>query len=163
MENQENLINEVKEVKEETSLASVQSFGVMKQTSKTKQDIFTNITDQKKIFNLENNVDEKLNNCKGEKLRIVDVLIKRIEKPLDEPELNPETGEIIRDREIKMITILIDDTGKSYVTASKSFAFQMINYINMFGIENIEKGLEIKITDKAVKNSSNRALAFELV
>lgn len=140
----------------------VKDFSEMSHKSNVKRDIFTNITDQKKIFNLENTCDYKINDCKGELIRVKEVLVKRIEKPLDEPEVD-ENGEIIKDKEIKLITILIDDNNKSYVTASKMFTMQMMNYINMFGLQSIEKGLEIKIIERAVKNSSNKALGFELV
>ena len=80
-----------------------------------------------------------------------------------EPEVNEETGEVIRDTEYKKVCILIDDEGKSYVTGSKMFTNQMIRYINMFGIQDIEEGLEIRIVERAVKNSANKALGFELV
>ena len=33
----------------------------------------------------------------------------------------------------------------------------------MFGIQDIEEGLEIRIVERAVKNSANKALGFELV
>lgn len=140
----------------------VKDFSEMSQKTNVKRDIFTNITDQKKIFNLENTCDYKINDCKGEMIRVKEVLIKRIEKPLAEPEVD-ENGEIIKEKEVKLITILIDDNNKSYVTASKMFTMQMMNYINMFGLESIEQGLEIKIIERAVKNSSNKALGFELV
>ena len=156
MENVENV--------EETSLANVQGFASMQKKSDTKQDIFTNITDQKKIFNLDTNVDYKLNDCKGEMIRVKQVLVKRFEKPMKEPEIDEATGEIIKDKEIKMVTILIDDNNKSYVTGSKMFTMQMIRYINMFGTQTMEEeGLEIKIIETPVKNSSNKALGFELV
>lgn len=140
----------------------VKDFSEMSQKTNVKRDIFTNIIDQKKIFNLENTCDYKINDCKGELIRVKEVLIKRIEKPLAEPEVD-ENGEIIKEEEVKLITILIDDNNKSYVTASKMFTIQMINYINMFGLESIEQGLEIKIIERPVKNSSNKALGFELV
>ena len=140
----------------------VKDFSEMSQKTNVKRDIFTNITDQKKIFNLENTCDYKINDCKGEMIRVKEVLIKRIEKPLAEPEVD-DNGEIIKEKEVKLITILIDDNNKSYVTASKMFTMQMMNYINMFGLESIEQGLEIKIIERAVKNSSNKALGFELV
>ena len=95
-------------------------------------------------------------------LTIVDVYIKNIERTLDEPEVD-DNGEVIRDKEYKKICLLIDDQGKSYVTASKVFTNQMLRYIEMFGIETIKKGVEIKICDKAVKGSSNKALGFELI
>ena len=159
-DNKEKLTKEVEENEnvevEETSLSTIQGFGALGKRTETKCNIYTNITDQKKIFNLENTCDYKINDCKGELIRVKEVLVKRIEKPLDEPEVD-ENGEIIKDKEIKLITILIDDNNKSYVTASKMFTMQMMNYINMFGLQSIEKGLEIKIIERAVKNSSNKA------
>lgn len=131
--------------------------------SRSKTNVFTTITDSKTIFNLENTCDYKINDCKGEVIRVKDVLIKVIETPLAEPEVNEETGEVIRDTEYKKVCILIDDNGKSYVTGSKMFTNQMIRYINMFGIEDIENGLEIRVVERAVKNSGNKALGFELV
>lgn len=141
----------------------VSDFGEMQSQSKTKRKIYTTIEDTKVIFNLENSCDYKINDCKGEKIRVVDVLIKINEKPLEEPVINDETGEIIKDKDVSMVTILIDDNNKSYVTGSKIFTMQMINYIRMFGLDTIKEGLEIKIIEKAVKNSGNKALGFELV
>lgn len=132
-------------------------------SARSKTNVFTTITDNKTIFNLENTCDYKINDCKGEVIRVKDVLIKVIETPLAEPEINEETGEIVRDSEYKKVCILIDDEGKSYVTGSKMFTNQMIRYINMFGIQDIEEGLEIRIVERAVKNSANKALGFELV
>lgn len=132
-------------------------------SSRSKTNVFTTITDNKTIFNLENTCDYKLNDCKGEVIRVKDVLIKVIETPMAEPEVNEETGEVIRDTEYKKVCILIDDEGKSYVTGSKMFTNQMIRYINMFGIQDIQEGLEIRIVERAVKNSANKALGFELV
>lgn len=132
-------------------------------SSRSKTNVFTTITDNKTIFNLENTCDYKLNDCKGEVIRVKDVLIKVIETPMAEPEVNEETGEVIRDTEYKKVCILIDDEGKSYVTGSKMFTNQMIRYINMFSIQDIEEGLEIRIVERAVKNSANKALGFELV
>ena len=132
-------------------------------SSRSKTNVFTTITDNKTIFNLENTCDYKVNDCKGEVIRVKDVLIKVIETPMAEPEINEETGEVVRDTEYKKVCILIDDEGKSYVTGSKMFTNQMIRYINMFGIQDIEEGLEIRIVERAVKNSANKALGFELV
>ena len=123
-------------------------------SSRSKTNVFTTITDNKTIFNLENTCDYKLNDCKGEVIRVKDVLIKVIETPMAEPEVNEETGEVVRDTEYKKVCILIDDEGKSYVTGSKMFTNQMIRYINMFGIQDIEEGLEIRIVERAVKNSA---------
>ena len=122
------------------------------QNDRSTQTIHTSIRDPKVIFNLDNSCDYKLNDCKGEMIRVKDVLIKVIETKL-------ETGE----SEFKKITILLDDKGKSYVTASKMFTNELLRYISMFGIESIKNGLDIKIIEKSVKNSSNKALGFELV
>ena len=152
-----------KENVKETSLM-IKDFNQMEGVaSRSKTNVFTTITDSKTIFNLENTCDYKINDCKGELIRVKDVLIKVIETPLAEPEVNEETGEIIRDTEYKKVCILIDDNGKSYVTGSKMFTNQMIRYINMFGVEEIENGLEIRVVERAVKNSGNKALGFELV
>lgn len=141
----------------------VSDFGEMQSQSKTKRKIYTTIEDNKKIFNLENSCDYKINDCKGEKIRVTDVLVKINEKPLKEPIIDEETGEVIKDKEVSMVTILLDDNKKSYVTGSKIFTMQMINYIRMFGLETIKEGLEIAIIEKSVKNSPNKALGFELV
>lgn len=150
-------MEEVEEAKHELI---VKGFDGLVNQSQTKMNVFTNIEDTKKIYNLENHVDYKINDIKGEKLRVKEVLIKVIERPLDEPEVNEETGEIIRDKEYKKICILIDDEDHSYVTASKTFTNQMARYIMQFGIE---KPIDIKIIEKSVRNSSNKALGFELV
>lgn len=152
---------EEKEVKE-TGLI-IKDFGQMESVaSRSKTNVFTTIKDPKVIFNLENECDYKINECKGELIRVKGVLIKVIETPLAEPEVNEETGEV-RDKEYKKLCILIDDNGKSYVTGSKMFTNQMMRYINIFGVNSIEDGLEIKIVEKAVKNSNNKSLGFELV
>lgn len=122
-------------------------------TNKSKINVFTTINDEKKVFNLESNIDKKLNDNKGITMKVKDVFIKVIETPTEEGSL-----------EIKKITILIDSEGVSYVTASKMFANQMIHYIETFGVETISnKGLDIKIIERPVKGSSNKALGFELV
>lgn len=156
---------EEREVKENKNVELIVSdFSQMQRNSNTKRKIYTTIEDQKIIFNLETACDYKINDCKGEKIRIVDLLIKVNEKDLDEPLINEETGEIIKDKERSMVTILIDEAGKSYVTASKMFTIQMMNYVNMFGLDNIKQnGLDIEIIERAVKNSSNKALGFKLV
>ena len=156
----ENLENEEKMEKEETAMATVQDFSALNRSTKTQAKIFTNITDQKKIFNLDSHVDNLLNDCEGELIRVKEVLIKRYEKPMKEPILDDETGEIIKDKEITMACILIDDNNKSYATGSKVFTIQMMRYLQMFGVDN--QGFEIKIV-KNKTEKGNKALGFELV
>ena len=94
MENEE-LKNEVleNEGKEVSALATVQDFGALSKSTNTKAELFTNITDQKKIFNLDSHVNNLLNDCEGELIRVKEVLIKRYEKPMKEPVIDEETGE----------------------------------------------------------------------
>ncbi|MDD7622604.1 MAG: hypothetical protein SOY33_05560 [Candidatus Onthovivens sp.] len=161
MENEE-LKNEVleNEGKEVSALATVQDFGALSKSTSTKAELFTNITDQKKIFNLDSHVDNLINDCEGELIRVKEVLIKRYEKPMKEPIYDEETGEILKDKEITMACILIDDNNKSYATGSKVFTIQMMRYLQMFGITN--EGFEIKVV-KNKTEKGNKALGFELV
>lgn len=156
---------------EETSIARVENFGALGSRTNTKANIYTNITDQKRIFNLDSKVDNLLNDCEGELIRVKEVLIKRYEKPLKNPKvikeavIDEKTGEILEDEvvkysEISMACILIDDNGKSYATGSKVFTIQMMRYIEMFGIA--DEGFEIKIV-KNKQQSGNKSLGFELV
>ena len=157
----EDLEMEKEEVKE-TGLM-IKDFSEMENAgSRSNTDVFTTITDGKLLFNLDNHCDYKLNDCKGETIRVKDVLIKVISTPLEEPEVD-ENGVIVKDKEIKKVCILIDDEGKSYVTGSKMFTNQMIRYIGYAGIQSIQAGLEIKIIEKEVKGTNNKALGFDLV
>lgn len=157
-ENQEILEN--KEVKEETGL-QVTNFNSMIKKSNTKCEIFTNIEDKKKIFNLESHIDYLLNDFENSIIEVKEVLIKRYAKPMKEPIVDEETGEIIKDTEYTMSCILIDKNNNSYATGSKIFAIQMSRYIEMFGID--EEGFTIKIVKNKQKESNNKSLGFELV
>lgn len=123
----------------------------------------TNITDYKKLFNLENSIDYKLNDCVGEKIRVKEMLCKVIETPLETPIVNTETGEIEKTAEYKMITILVDDNEKSYVTASKTFYFAWKKLCQGLSVEEFEKGIDIEIIKTPTKNSDNKALNFKLI
>lgn len=165
LENEELKEEEVESV--DTTSMVVSNINQLSGARKSETKVFTtlNVNDiegQKKIFNLENHCDYKINDCKGQSIRVVDVLIKNIQSKLAEPKVDEETGEV-QEYEFKKICILIDDQGKSYVTASKLFTLQMARYLEMFGIESIKNGLEIKIIEKEVKNSSNKSLGFELL
>ena len=163
-DNKEKLTKEVEENEnvevEETGLSTIQGFGALGKRTETKCNIYTNITDQKKIFNLDSKVDNLLNDCEGQLIRVKEVLIKRYEKPMKEPVIDDETGEILKDKEISMACILIDDNKKSYATGSKVFTIQMMRYLNMFGLNN--EGFEIKIV-KNKTEKGNKSLGFELV
>lgn len=160
----EELVNE--EESKETSMI-VANVNELSGKRKSTQRVFTtldlnNYENQKKLFNLENNCDYKINDCKGQAIRVKDVLIKYIQSKLAEPEINEQTGEV-NEYKFTKICILIDDQGKSYVTASKLFTLQMSRYLEMFGLEPFKNGLDIKIIEKPIKDSSNKSLGFELL
>lgn len=132
----------------------------------TKIQVETTIQDKKEIFNIENgDIEVKLNDIVGQEIVLKDVFMKRVESKLkqEDIEFNEETGEIITDTKISIITILVDEEGKKYVTASKIFAMSMFNLTRTFGVEDIQKGIKIRIIKKSISNSVNKALSFELV
>lgn len=145
---------------EENSLIVSDFNKLEKAEASTKMSIYTTIdpTDVKTLYNLDNSsCDYKLVDCKGQAMRIVNVLIKNFDKYKD------ENGEELETPENKKITILIDEQGKTYVTASKIFAIQMLRFIGRFGNEAISNGLDIKIVEKEIKGSKNKGLGFELI
>ena len=157
--------NEVKEmIVGENNNYMISDFGGLSRNLNTKTEVFTNIKDSKKIFNLENNVDTLLNDCVGETIRVKEVLIKRYEKTLKEPVINEETGEIIKDKEITMSCVLVNDENKSYATGSKVFIIQLMRYLQMQERMG-QKGetFDILIIKKKVGDKGNKALSFELV
>ena len=156
MEENEEVL-ETNEVKEENGLV-IKGFDTLQKRTSTKTDIFTNITDQKKIFNLESKVDNLLNDFEGSTIEVKEVLIKRFEKPMKEPEVD-ENGKIIKDTEITMSCILIDKNNVSYPTGSKVLQIQMMIDLEMFGIND---SFLIKII-KNKQESGNKTLGFELV
>lgn len=164
--NEENEEMEVKNeiaVREENNY-SISDFGGLNKNTDTKTQVFTNIQDSKKLFNLENNVDCLLNDCEGETIRVKEVLIKRYEKPLKDVIIDEDTGEIIKDKEITMSCVLVDDDGKSYATGSKVFTIQLMRYLQMQErMKQTNETFDIKIIRKKVGDKGNKALSFELV
>ena len=150
------------EVQEETALTNIQDFGAINKATSTKAEIFTNITDIKKMFNLNSHVDNLLNDCEGESIRVKEVLIKRFKKPMKEPVVDEETGEIIKDTETTFSCVLVDDNGKSYATGSKVFTIQLMQYLQMFNRNGEIAPFEIKIV-KNKTDKGNKALGFELI
>lgn len=145
------------------TVSQIQDFGALNKGTSTESQIFSNITDKKKIFNLNSNVDNLLNDCVGEIIRVKEILIKRYLKPMKEPVIDEETGEILKDKELTMSVVIVDDNNVSYATGSKVFGIQLMQYLQMFGSKEGFEPFEIKIVKKQIKNSSNRALGFELV
>lgn len=145
-----------------TNDESVKSFANYRSNSNVEVGTFSNIKDRKKLFNLQSHVDCMLNDCVGEKLRIKEVLIRRFKKPLAEPIINEETGDV-KDSEISVSCVLVDENGKSYATGSKTFCFNLINFLSDFdGEKELAEGLEIEII-KVPTSSGNKALSFQLL
>nr|DAI06814.1 MAG TPA: Single stranded DNA binding protein [Caudoviricetes sp.] len=160
----ENNEQEVQMVAKEENNYQVMGFDELGRNTNTKTEVITNIKDSKKLFNLENNVDTLLNDCEGETIRVKEVLIKRYEKPLKEPIINEDTGEVLKDKEISMSCVLVDDEGKSYATGSKIFAIQLMRYLQVYAkSENAGQPFDIKIFKKKYGEKGNKALSFELV
>lgn len=113
-----------------------------------------NTEDRKKLFNALEKCDVVLNDIIGQQIKVKDIIINEY------PRKDKETGEEISNGHR---TILIDEDGKSYVTASNYFFFAIAKAINMLGQpETWETPLEIKIVKRPLKNG-NQALGFELV
>lgn len=143
---------------------TISDFGGLGRNTNTKTEVFTNIKDPKKIFNLENKVEELLNDCVDEMIRVKEVLIKRYEKPMKEPVVDEETGEIVKDTEITMSCVLVDDNNKSYATGSKTFIIQLMRYLQMQErMKEKSDTFDIKIIKKKVGQNGNKALSFEVV
>lgn len=143
---------------------NVLDFSNSRRNSNTEVTTLSNIKDRKVLFNLQSHVDYKLNDCVGDSIRVKGVLIRFFKKPLKEPIIDEETGEIIKDSETKVSCILIDDNGKSYATGSMSFAMNLRSYLGDFdGEKDLEEGIEMKIIKVDIPNSSNKALGFEIL
>ena len=81
-------IIENEEVKEEKQEMVVASFGSLANSSKTRKRTYTTIdlNDVKTLYNLDNkDCDFKINDCVGQSLRIVDVVIKELETYIETP------------------------------------------------------------------------------
>ena len=168
MEKNENVQVEEKEMEEvkqmelavqETGNSIVTGFNNTKK-SNVRKFIQSTIEDPKVLFNLEDHVDFKLNDMENKEINVVDVVVKTYEKDIPE-KVNEFTGEI-ENVERSMITILIDDTNTSYVTASKLFAMRIIELVQLYQVEQLHKGIKIRITKTEHKNG-NKKLGFELV
>lgn len=125
---------------------------------------FTNVEDKKELFNLQSHVDYILNDCVGEKIRIKKVLVRTFDKPMKEPIVDEETGEVLKEIERSVSCVLIDDSGKSYATGSKTFTYNLMNYLTEFdGATELETtGINIEII-KVPTPTGNKALSFKLI
>ncbi len=124
---------------------------------------FTNIEDKKELFNLQSHVDFKINDCVGEKIRVKKVLVRTFDKPMKNPIVDEETGEVIKDTERNVSCVLIDENGKSYATGSKTFTYNLMNYLSDFdGAKELEEGIELQIINVPTP-TGNKALSFTIL
>ena len=91
-------------------------------------------------------------------------LIRTFDKALKEPIVDEETGEVLRTTERSVSCVIVDEAGKSYATGSKTFTYNLMNYLSDFdGAKDLEeKGIDIEII-KVPTPSGNKALSFKLV
>ena len=154
MENQELVVAEEK-------VKGLMAFG---SSGNVEVGTFTNIEDKKELFNLQTAVDEKLNNCEGERIRVKKILIRTFDKALKEPVIDEETGEVLKTFERNISCVLVDDVGKSYATGSKTFTYNLFRYLqDCDGAKDLEnEGIEIEII-KVPTPTGNKALSFKIV
>lgn len=161
MENELEKAEELEKEVQETGMSVLESFdNNLVQATKTNKRIQSTIEDPKILFNLEDHIDFKLNDMEGKEINVVNVVVKTYEKEIPE-KVNEFTGEI-ETKERSMVTILIDDTNTSYVTASKLFGMRIIQLVQFYGTEKIHQGVKIRITKTSHKNG-NKKLGFEIV
>lgn len=142
----------------------IKSFSSIGNNSSTMCETYSNIDDPKLLFNLETHVDQKLNDCVGESIKVKKVLLKEFYKPMEKPIVDEETGEIIQDVEKTVSCILIDETGKSYATGSKTFANNLKKFLGYYhGEAQLEEGVDMKIIKVEVGEKGNKALSFEIL
>lgn len=112
------------------------------------------IEDRKKLFNSLENCDVILNDIVGQKIVVKDAFVQSY------PRTDKETGEKMSDGHR---TILFDDKGKTYVTASNYFFVSLAKLFNTIGTPDVwESPLEIEIIKRDLKNG-NKSLSFKLV
>lgn len=159
----ENLKNEKMEEKELTSVVDVleneENVAMEKAEERnymTTKKVTSTLKDKKLLFNLNDHVDFKLNDMEGKTIKLKNIVIKTYEKT------DKETGEISN----SIVTVLLDESNTSYVTASKLFAMRVRELIECYG-EDLEKaledGIDIRITKTEHKDSKNKKLGFELL
>ena len=124
-----------------------------------KINIESNVEDRKRIYIIDHSDAKKLNDLKGEILDVKEYIFKSYYK---EPEYN-EDGTLKEDGYQKIITLLVDTDDQVYVTASKIFANDLKELLQYFeNDETLKDGFKIKIIEKSMTKSKNKALSFQL-
>lgn len=106
--------------------------------------------DKVKVFNALNNAEASLSDMVGQSIPIIGYFVQKKES------LDENTGEI----KVGKIITVIDDTGKAYVTNSKSFIDAMNIAKQVFNYDWNEKPLVITPIQKKSFSSNNKYLTF---
>ena len=132
----------------------VKDFSEMGVSQRSKQSVYTTIQDERVLFNLQSATDYKLNDCKGETIRVKGLFMKFIEKPLEKPEVNEETGELDG---YKYRTILFGDDGKTYASGAYGIYNTVAKILSIYGVETLhDKGLKVEIAKGTTKGNKTR-------
>lgn len=141
---------------ENTALTTTENnINLVKENNKTYCSIHPKSMEERKaLYNALESCDVVLNDIVGKKIKVKDVYIQEF------PRTDKETGEPISNGHR---TILFDDEGKSYVTASNYFFISLVKMMNAFGEPSTwEAPVEIEITKRPTKGG-NSCLSFKLV
>ena len=112
------------------------------------------VEEKKALYNALESCDVVLNDIVGQKIKVKDIYIQEF------PRTDKETGEPISNGHR---TILFDEDGKSYVTASNYFFISLVKIMNAFGDPTTwDEAVEIEITKRPTKGGNN-CLSFKLV
>lgn len=101
------------------------------------------VEDKKKLYNAIQNCDVRINDIVGQTITVKDVYIREYEKKDLDENGNPRIGHT---------TILFDEAGKTYVTASNYF-FNAIGQI-LTAVGTLDTPIKIKIIKKPTKNGT---------
>ena len=101
------------------------------------------VEEKKKLYNAIQNCDVRINDIVGQTITVKDIYVREYEKKDLDENGNPRIGHT---------TILFDEAGKTYVTASNYF-FNAITQI-LVSVGNLDTPIKIKIIKKPTKNGT---------
>ena len=118
------------------------------------------IETKKKVYKVMNEkCDILLKDMKGKELEITDVIMTpyKIQAKVDE-----KTGEIIEDGKLKFRTVIIDKTGKTYISTAYGVYNSLKKIIAVFGNPKDWEGMKVKVVEEKL-DSTHTTLKLEIV
>ena len=109
------------------------------------------------LFNATENADVLLNDVVGQVITIKDIYIEK--NPIKE--VDDETGEVTFNG-VKYRTILFDEDGKTYATASYGIYNVIRKMLDLLGIDVIKSGLKVEVV-KVPTSDGKSKLSLKLV